>query len=317
MSNSANYDHVASWDGTSPFGNITTVGSNGGPSYYGTYDQSGNVWEWNSLDGVTFGISAGKRGGGWGNDAFGTSAASRSVDQASLGDVTIGLRIASSTNPLSLNNFVTVGDPGNANDIVQPGAPRGWGGVSYIYQINKYNVTNCEYLEFLNAVAKTDTYELYHVGMSVVRCGIYRTGTSGNYIYTLNTNYANKPIVWISWFDSARYCNWLHNGKPTGSQDASTTEDGAYTLNGLNSGNFIGKNSSANYWIPTEDEWHKAAYYKGGSTNAGYWLYATQSDTQPTKVTASSTGDGLIGGSPARVTDYVCSPSSPTSTPGA
>ena len=24
----------------------------------------------------------------------------------------------------------------------------------------------------------------------------------------------------------------------------------------------------------TEDQWYKAAYYKGGSTNAGYWDYA-------------------------------------------
>jgi formylglycine-generating enzyme required for sulfatase activity len=38
--------------------------------------------------------------------------------------------------------------------------------------------------------------------------------------------------------------------------------------------------------------WYKAAYYKGGSTNAGYWTYATQSDTLPSAVTADSFGIG-------------------------
>ena len=40
---------------------------------------------------------------------------------------------------------------------------------------------------------------------------------------------------------------------------------------------------------------YKAAYYKGGSTNAGYWDYATQSDTAPTAVTANETGIGSAG----------------------
>ena len=31
----------------------------------------------------------------------------------------------------------------------------------------------------------------------------------------------------------------------------------------------------------SEDEWYKAAYYKGGSTNAGYWDYPTRSDSAP------------------------------------
>ena len=54
-------------------------------------------------------------------------------------------------------------------------------------------------------------------------------------------------------------------------------------------------NSGATVYIPTEDQWYKAAYYKGGSTNAGYWTYATQSDSAPTAVTAGSTGIGSSG----------------------
>jgi hypothetical protein len=41
--NSSNYRNQAVWSGTSP--RPTTVGTNSGPSYYGTYDQDGNVSE--------------------------------------------------------------------------------------------------------------------------------------------------------------------------------------------------------------------------------------------------------------------------------
>jgi hypothetical protein len=34
-------------------------------------------------------------------------------------------------------------------------------------------------------------------------------------------------------------------------------------------------NAGATFHLPTADQWYKAAYYKGGSTNAGYWDYAS------------------------------------------
>lgn len=48
--NVANYNRNCLWGGSIeelPQGNLTTVGSAGCPSFYGTYDQAGNVWEWN------------------------------------------------------------------------------------------------------------------------------------------------------------------------------------------------------------------------------------------------------------------------------
>ena len=42
-------------------------------------------------------------------------------------------------------------------------------------------------------------------------------------------------------------------------------------------------------------ERYKAAYDKGGGTNAGYWTYGTQSDAAPTVVSANSSGDGSAG----------------------
>jgi hypothetical protein len=45
----------------------------------------------------------------------------------------------------------------------------------------------------------------------------------------------DKPVIAVSWFDALRFINWLENGQPVGLQDASTTEDGAYTFTGASS----------------------------------------------------------------------------------
>jgi formylglycine-generating enzyme required for sulfatase activity len=285
---SANYNNCANWNGSTN-GNVTTVGSNGAPSYYGTYDQSGNVYEWNDLDG-TPGSLRGLRGGYWGSDALPLSSSySLSLWYAPSNYINgVGFRLACSLNSLNLSNFVNIGNINNSNDST------GYGSVSYNYQINQYLVTNCEYVEFLNAVAKTDTYNLHNT-IDNDYAGITQTGTIGNFVYFVKTNMDNKPVVFVSWFNAARYCNWLHNGKPSGPQNNSTTETGAYSLNGVTSGNAVAKNSGAKYYIPTENEWYKAAFYspnKNGSP--GYYQYATQSDTAPTCVTASSTGDGPV-----------------------
>ena len=50
----------------------------------------------------------------------------------------------------------------------------------------------------------------------------------------------------------------------------------------------ITRNPWASYVIPTENEWYKAAFYKGGGTNAGYWTYQTQSNTAPSNAMNSA-----------------------------
>jgi hypothetical protein len=85
-----------------------------------------------------------------------------------------------------------------------------------------------------------------------------------------------KPISYITWFNAARFANWMHNGASA----TADIEDGAYPLMGMLSG-LVAKNEGAVWWIPTQDEWFKAAYYKGGSLDAGYWLFPTKSDSLP------------------------------------
>ena len=187
-------------------------------------------------------------------------------------------------------DWVTVGDPGNTADTT--GAPNPAGAVADAFQIMKFEFTNQQYKDFLNSVAVTDTYSLYNANMGLnARGGITQSGTSGAYTYATRTNMGDKPVNYVSWFDAARVSNWLVNGGTS----SSSTETGAYTLAGGTSGNAPAVNNGATFYVPTENQWYKAAYYKGGSTNAGYWDYATQSDTDPTAVTAGSTGIGSSG----------------------
>jgi hypothetical protein len=103
----------------------------------------------------------------------------------------------------------------------------------------------------------------------------------------------NRPVTYVSWFDAARFANWMNNGQLSGlGEVAATTEQGAYTLNGITSGGLaISKNANATYWIPTESEWYKAAYYdpnKGGPGVGGYWLYPTMSNSAPGNVVGNA-----------------------------
>ena len=180
-------------------------------------------------------------------------------------------------------DMVTVGNPGNAADTRYD--PTGFGSVDHVYQIGKYEVTVGQYTAFLNAVAATDTYSLYNSSMATDLnvAGIAQTGSSPNFTYSVIGS-PNHPITYVSWGDAARFANWLNNGQPTGAQDASTTEDGAYALNGAMTHAAliaVTRNAGARWFIPTEDEWYKAAYHKNNGPTGDYWTYPTRSENAP------------------------------------
>jgi formylglycine-generating enzyme required for sulfatase activity len=193
---------------------------------------------------------------------------------------------------------VPVGNPGNPND-------GSYGAVDYEYNIGKYEVSNAEYCEFLNAVAtEGDPHGLYDPDMGggwsniggISRGG---SGTAGNpWVYSTRRNRANRPVSYASWGNAARFVNWLHNGQPDGVQDLTTTEDGAYYLNGATTGaQLLAVVREANWkWaIPTEDEWYKAAYHKNDGVTRNYWEYPTCSNTVPTSEMPG--GTDMINGS--------------------
>jgi sulfatase modifying factor 1 len=138
-------------------------------------------------------------------------------------------------------DFVTIGNAGNAADTT------GYGAVVNNYRIGKYEVTATQW-QTINTAA-----------------GI---GDSGGWS-------GNQPVADISWYDAAKFCNYLTSGNKY---------SGAYKFD--ISGNFleIDRVSSIStygttYVIPTEDEWYKAAYFKPNAS--GYSLYANGTDTAP------------------------------------
>jgi formylglycine-generating enzyme required for sulfatase activity len=181
--------------------------------------------------------------------------------------------------PLVTIDTVTVGDAGNAPDSTTYGA------VADVFAIGKYEVTIGQYNTFLNSVAAvtSDSY-IVNLWNSQMATNLNIAGISRSGSGTLGSPYSysvlgsdNRPITYVSWFDAARFANWMHNGATA----TASTETGAYTLNGATSGGGFTKNPGATWFLPSEDEWYKAAYYQGGGTNAGYWIYPSQSDTAP------------------------------------
>ena len=179
---------------------------------------------------------------------------------------------------------------GNAGNAADPSTGRG--SVNYGFAISRTEVTNAEYAEFLNTVAADDAFggvdpTLYNNLMgSASLGGITRSGSPGTYSYSVRPNMANKPVAYVSFFDAMRFVNWLHNGQVNGG-----TESGVYEIG---TGVDEVRSENARFWIPSEDEWYKAAYHQpatqGGDTD-DYWLYPTASNAAPTLATANLVGD--------------------------
>ena len=275
------YTSIPTWSGM-----VTTVGSNGRQSYYGTYDQNGNAYEWVE-DNEKESVSTNQYvcGGSWRTT---TTQGLRSVIStpytSNLDDV--GFRICAKYGlnngnieiPLGLS-FVPVSNIDNLvdngpiftessdnrfgiNNEPEPTSILNLGKVYNPYQIGKYEITNNQYAAFLNAVAKTDIYSVYDSNMSTnIVGGIIRSGSNGSYEYSSKLNMGDKPVVYVDYLSAIRFINWLHNGAPNHTDiTSSTTETGAYTINIAGATTII-KNNDQKYWLPSLNEWHKAAYF--------------------------------------------------------
>jgi formylglycine-generating enzyme required for sulfatase activity len=180
---------------------------------------------------------------------------------------------------------VRIGNPGNPSDST------GYGSVPYEYALGTYMVTIGQYAGFLNAVARTDPYGLYSPSMATDTYSVIGPFGASN-----GQSASNRPITYVSWFDAARFANWMSNGQPTGPQNDSTTETGAYSLNGAVTGNAKARNAvnpntglEPSFRLPTENEWYKAAYYSPEVLQfGGYYTYGTQSFSVP----SNSLGEG-------------------------
>ena len=169
---------------------------------------------------------------------------------------------------------VPVGNAGNAGEVQSQGT---FGAVGYDYRIGTTEVSNAQYVAFLNMKGASDPLGLYNTSMSG---SITRSGSDGSYTYVTITGRGAKPVNLVSWYNSIRFANWLHNGQGSGN-----TETGAYTLLGgtptPTNGLSITRNAGATWFLPSENEWYKAAFHKNDGVTANYFDYPTSSDTAP------------------------------------
>lgn len=157
--------------------------------------------------------------------------------------------------------FVAIGAPGNTADTT--GAPNPAGSVGYAYAIGKYEVPE-------DAIRKAN--EL--------------SALAGNPLgITIDDRGPNKPATSVSWYEAARFVNWL-NAEVGAPHAYRFDQTGAWQLwepgqPGFNPDNRF-RNDLARYALPSIDEWYKAAYY---DSQAGrYWDFPTGSDTTPVPV---------------------------------
>jgi len=90
-------------------------------------------------------------------------------------------------------DFVTIGNPNNAADTT--GNPNPVGSVAYTYSLGKFEVSR-------DMITKANTAGSLGITMSDL------TGYGGNGV--------NKPATGVTWFDAAKYVNWLNTS--TGGQ---------------------------------------------------------------------------------------------------
>jgi len=183
--------------------------------------------------------------------------------------------------------FVTIGDVGNRNTIDGEHAPfyanAYVGAVDYEFRIATLEVTVGQYFEFA---------QVYHP---------YYTANTGNVLghdaftggdiclawgdISICDGVSPDRPIYMSWEYAARFVNWLHNGKvneewafETGVYDTST-----FTQNPDETWNHQATHDpEARFWLPTRDEWTKAAYWDPEKDNGqgGYWLFPNGSDIE-------------------------------------
>jgi len=197
-------------------------------------------------------------------------------------------------------DFIEVGVPGNTADA--SGAPSPAGRVNSLYRIGLYEVSEGN---------------------------VTRASVAGGLGITTSSRGVNKPATDLSWNEAARFVNWLNTSKgftpaykfavqPGGIGYDANADIQLWTADdaGFNAANPY-RNSNAAYFLPSVDEWYKAAYFKGGSVNAGYWDFPTGSDADPSSVASgTAAGTAVYGGQSGPADTTAAGGKSPVGTVG-
>jgi len=172
-------------------------------------------------------------------------------------------------------DFVEVGNPGNAADTT--GSPNPVGSVPYVYNLGKFEVSR-------DMVLKASTAG----GLGLTLEDITNYGGNG----------ANRPATGVSWNEAARFVNWLNTSKGYQAAYNFTTSGANDNITLWGAGLYTGSNpyrhKDAYYFLPSVNEWYKAAY---GSPNGTFYNYPTAGDTIPTAVSGGTiSGTAIYNG---------------------
>jgi formylglycine-generating enzyme required for sulfatase activity len=175
--------------------------------------------------------------------------------------------------------FVRIGNAGNVADTT--GTPNPAGKVNYEYNIGKFEVSRAD----VNA---------YNANPGVVAI------TTDTILFPG----VNKPATGITWNEAARFVNWLNTS--TGSAAAYNFVNNNVTTNitpwtPADTADYDPSNPyrsrRTRFALPSFNEFYKAAFYDPSkSGGAGYWNYATRSDSAPTSTTGGTTAGTAVFG---------------------
>ncbi|MDX2131316.1 MAG: SUMF1/EgtB/PvdO family nonheme iron enzyme [Planctomycetota bacterium] len=189
--------------------------------------------------------------------------------------------------PVSGQQFVRITHPGNAaySGFDPFGYTTGRGSVGYEYNIARMEVTTGQWLEFFNTfmTRAQPVPWLWEPGNWGAQVDPDYQGPGTRYRLRNIADAAGIGAHAVSWRTAAMYCNWLHNNKST---DLAAIQNGAYdtsTFVNLGNGQWtdqVTRSEGARYWIPSLDEWLKAAHWDPNNlNNNGWWTYSNGSET--------------------------------------
>ncbi len=155
------------------------------------------------------------------------------------------------------------------------------GRVNHRYRLSRTEITATQWVDFINA------YDPFWIASGGSRIN---PGFTGGWMIMASTLNPNSPAgyvveaqganvaIAVKWRVAAAFCNWLHNGKVN---DEWAFQTGAYDTTTF-AGNLTDgytdqatRSPGARFWIPSVDEWVKAAHYdpsRYGEDAEGYWL---------------------------------------------
>ena len=171
-------------------------------------------------------------------------------------------------------DFVNIGNAGNADDAGAGGGVYSspYGGVPYNYRMGTYEISQ-------DAITKATA-----AGLTSVTAGAW-TGS--------------QPAANMTWYEAAAFVNFLNTS--TGHPAAYNLDASATTLTLWSSaqawqagGENLYRHKDAYYFLPSEDEWYKAAYHKNDGATANYWDYGTGSNSIPTAVVSGTTAGSAV-----------------------